>query len=179
MISLEQISNLKKHSKATWEEGLHLESNPNQNTQRKKGHVKDSFKQKHNPLSTSKPWDFAEAFLLYLQDKKDPNQTFSFDLVKQWMNLKADLAGARKRCTRTNDNLLRLTKSVNMLDRMCCMGSCRLPGLSKNFSHKERITLKGMILFTYCLDQTLSADTKNSNVVPRSRYYYTKQGSVS
>ena len=63
-------------------------------TQRNKGHVKDSFKRKHNLSSSAKPWAFAESFLPYLQNKKDPKQSFSFDLLKQWTNLKADLAGA-------------------------------------------------------------------------------------
>ena len=56
--------------------------------------MKEYFKQKHKLLSLSKPWEFAESFLPFLQDAKNPKQTFSFDLLKQWTNTKAQIAGA-------------------------------------------------------------------------------------
>ena len=39
------------------------------------------------------PWEFANAFIPFHQDKKDNNH-LSFELLMQWKNLKAALAGA-------------------------------------------------------------------------------------
>ena len=51
------------------------------------------FKAKYKLTAESKPWEFAEVFLPLLKDEKDKN-SFAFESMMQWSNLKAALSGA-------------------------------------------------------------------------------------
>ena len=92
-------------------------------TTRTTGRVKEDFKQKHKLSAYSKPWEFAEVFLPFLQDAKDPKQTFSFDLLKQWTNTKAQQV---KRYTLVkNGSPSPFVKYDNTLGSMCYTGCHR------------------------------------------------------
>ena len=58
-----------------------------------KGCVNAAFKRKHSLSKTSRPQDFAEAFLPFKDDRKVKNH-MSFQLLTRWTNLKASLASA-------------------------------------------------------------------------------------
>ena len=60
-----------------------MESKP-----RDKGCINDKVKRKYNLSSSSKPWDFAEVFLPFKENKKD-DEHFSFQLMTRWTNMKA------------------------------------------------------------------------------------------
>ena len=60
---------------------------------RERGVPDPVFLSKHKLGPYSYPWEFANAFIPFHQDKKDKNH-FSFELLMQWTNLKAALAGA-------------------------------------------------------------------------------------
>jgi len=66
-----------------------------QKQSRMKGHVNNTFKQKHGLSSRNFPWDFVDAFIPFKEDKrvKEANH-FSFEKLTRWTNHKAIIAGA-------------------------------------------------------------------------------------
>ena len=72
-----------------------MNGNPIQITvPRDRGRVDPDFKAKYKLKGESKPWEFAKEFFPLLKDEKDSNNSFAFEFMMQWSNLKAALYDA-------------------------------------------------------------------------------------